>query len=598
MKANKILDEQGKKKKLDITQYLGLIAGFVEFPIIINENDRKTIIIHPKYRLTTLRDNIPDIAHYYIQKLSLTYPWNKAIYPQDIGIAKEFLKEVIFDVKEDLDLEGFEGIISFLVPISSNIDSSIMVTPQFFNVGKYDERKTIRYVESWEHDFSYRDIHLSRSSKKKKNFAIFRQGVLLSETEPPFFLSRHVSRELSGPFSLINIPIRKDDKINVARTSIERSTKSWDVILVEKIFNYIMDKNFDYVNKLSDSERFYQIGRFMEIYQLFPLDIILSKYSNLLSIPLLEKDGHLNFINYKNLSTKEIQTVPEPLKDEVTKHYFSKFLAKREYEGFLKYWQGNGYISIETEKYGYGCSAGINSATQIIELAIKHSHHLTSIEFIEPPYQQFPPMVQKKYIPNKGRSVEIKNPRIFQRLFNKYGVLSVAKKAREYPERLSLDEKRYLIHFISIPALSKINMRFPFKDVTIFSEPYENLFAYGDEFLNANHRITLKLIQLIGSIVTNQNIQPIDEESLGKINDVINNLNDFQSLNNFTDNFTKLWTLSKELNLLYVEPLSEFIPSKDDFIPKTFAKDPFSSLKEIPKDEPINPLFGKIIKSL
>ncbi|MCH8302849.1 MAG: hypothetical protein IH912_08860 [Proteobacteria bacterium] len=39
--------EAGKPKPLDVTKYLSIVAGFVEFPIVITEGDRKTIVLHP-----------------------------------------------------------------------------------------------------------------------------------------------------------------------------------------------------------------------------------------------------------------------------------------------------------------------------------------------------------------------------------------------------------------------------------------------------------------------------------------------------------------------------------------------------------------------
>ena len=95
-------NEKMTTESLDITGYLSIIAGFVEFPIIIDEDNRKTIILHPKQNSQEIKQRFGE--DYEIRQLDLGYPWSKAIRPQDLANAREFLREERFDVNSDLKM--------------------------------------------------------------------------------------------------------------------------------------------------------------------------------------------------------------------------------------------------------------------------------------------------------------------------------------------------------------------------------------------------------------------------------------------------------------------------------------------------------------
>ena len=79
-------EENEPVKPLDVTAYLSIVAGFVEFPIVVTEGDRKTIVLHPKQDAEAARQRFGE--EFEVHQLDLGYPWAEAILPQDLLTAR------------------------------------------------------------------------------------------------------------------------------------------------------------------------------------------------------------------------------------------------------------------------------------------------------------------------------------------------------------------------------------------------------------------------------------------------------------------------------------------------------------------------------
>ncbi len=156
------LDDKSKGvKPLDVTGYLSIVAGFVEFPIVITEGDHKTIVLHPKRDAEAARQRFG--KEFKVHQLDLGYPWSEAILPQDLSIAREVLREEHWDIASDFDLEGYEGTVTYLVPVDYSIDLSVY-SEEIRILNKGEHIKTVRKARNLR-DYSYsKDVGLSSSS--------------------------------------------------------------------------------------------------------------------------------------------------------------------------------------------------------------------------------------------------------------------------------------------------------------------------------------------------------------------------------------------------------------------------------------------------
>lgn len=109
------------KRTLEITDYLCEIAGFVEFPIHVEErwpgqeNPRMTLILHPDYDPDQECEGFEPVP--VVHQLSRDYPWEMITAPESLKSAQELITTHRFELKELLRDEGYEGWANFLAPL-------------------------------------------------------------------------------------------------------------------------------------------------------------------------------------------------------------------------------------------------------------------------------------------------------------------------------------------------------------------------------------------------------------------------------------------------------------------------------------------------
>ncbi len=105
--------ESAKPLEGALRRYLKEIAGFVEFPIIINENGKFTVIQHP-YSDNNAHSLVKDYPNLSIERLVFSYPFDSIFLPQDVESAKKLFIPKFLNPESELHLPDFEGGISFL----------------------------------------------------------------------------------------------------------------------------------------------------------------------------------------------------------------------------------------------------------------------------------------------------------------------------------------------------------------------------------------------------------------------------------------------------------------------------------------------------
>lgn len=126
--------------KLDVTGYLKDIAGFVEFPIYVEEEGRRTVILHPD-----LVASYGNTTGWEVAALDCSFAGQDFFVPQDVRRARDFFTEEKITIKPNPKNPLFEGTISFPVlneDIELQYHSNSTGTP---GPGPpYEEHKAIR----------------------------------------------------------------------------------------------------------------------------------------------------------------------------------------------------------------------------------------------------------------------------------------------------------------------------------------------------------------------------------------------------------------------------------------------------------------------
>ena len=107
-------------KGLEITTYLKAIAGFVEFPILITEDNRNTVVLHPNSSIDSADPRLQGYPDIEWHRTSLDHPIEQVMLPHYVKPARLELAEVAFDLTDDLSLPDYEGQIVYLAPRNEN----------------------------------------------------------------------------------------------------------------------------------------------------------------------------------------------------------------------------------------------------------------------------------------------------------------------------------------------------------------------------------------------------------------------------------------------------------------------------------------------
>jgi hypothetical protein len=581
--------KEHKIENLNINEYVKKVAGFVEFPIEIMEDDKKTIVLNP---MNTLSDS--KLNDNYC--LSYAFPVENAIKPQYVNIAKEFFSERQILLKEDLKLERFEGCLTFLIPKEEDID--------IVNIGRswpisdvklihlkshFDKDYRIRWNDDWvryRHGYSNSD---NLSVNKSNSFSVFLNGILLANAKAPEICSKKDINHYESDFItecfllpklVVNVPRTSEIKIDLARSTM-KGNDSWDKQIWEALFDYIKRNDIDKIK--DDRSRYFKLGRLTTYYRLNSSIILESilKDSSLIPYPILTPENKIEFINVSSDDNKNEFRLPcSFIKSDISELISSECIADNgDYKGILEYRKGANILAIGNKYYSEKAPASLINSNSIIESAIKKYYILKKIEFITSPMGKEAPWYQEVYgIKDRKYSVDLLNVD-----FNNVNISDLSNE-----EIFQIRQK-----------VKKEFSRMP--EIVSFNSPYNKQSFYSWKYLNKEHQFAQFLLILLVKIYKIKTEDILEPKIYGEIIDRINTL-PFMG-RSYSESLSKLDDINMEIeeiiNLcsLHSIKLSEF--SKiviEDLVPNSFIIKEYS-LEENNYIENIdtNQLWGELI---
>lgn len=305
-----------------MTTYLSIVAGFVEFPIVVTEGDRKTIVLHPNQDAEAARQRFGEA--FEVHQLDLGYPWAEAILPQDLLTAREMLREDRWDIASDLGLEGYAGVLTYLVPRDDIDAEGGDGSGSRFSVRGKDKSvpKIVRLTGQF--DFGWVEpVGMSHSSKRSSTYAVYRDGILLSTAsapESPLGLKSRVQcygcgRYLPVPQIVVNLPKTKSPRVDLARSKILGQHEHWDSPVYHAYLHHLFEKSLKDLLALDPAERLYQLGRIIAFYNIRPESLLQVFPHERLPVPFLEAGGRINALEWQEVGTDALYLFPEIIQD-------------------------------------------------------------------------------------------------------------------------------------------------------------------------------------------------------------------------------------------------------------------------------------------
>lgn len=555
-------DKNNPIDSLNVTEYLSIIAGFVEFPIIINEDDQKTIILHPKQDVVAMKQRFGE--DYRVNKLNLSYPWSEAILPQDLATARELLREERFDIKSDLGIEDIEGILAYLVPINGDID----IDPYDGKVEIRDENriskeKSIRGNQNWSYFSSLDFIGQSRSSKHCATYSVYKDGVLVPNASYPQDFLEPTERFLK-PLLLVNLSMKRGPIIDVSRTSFSAGSGFWDAHIHQTHFKKKIDDNLEKLLLLDPLERLYQMGHLVAFHRINPSELWKVFPHEYWPIAFLQSEGHIDAFEFGDISGKQIKLFPNTIVDDFQSELYSlfsrKYNTKDKPEGPLVKWKGDSAVIIDYGSVSYQAAMVLGCAIAISGVPIQEHYYVDSGHFTSPPWDGDPSLIQMVLLPKNHMEESIDISNLLEKAVRNPNLLSSYELSL-----LNENDSRY-----NTPHLKFVN----------FSKPFDRLFAYGTRIMNIKHPVAKDLLRLICILRLSKEHKSLSRE-LGKLEDSISSYYEMSTLNFLADEkedtvtnaLRYIWQIAKEIKFDFGEIDEQVIPEPDDFVSGTINLD-------------------------
>lgn len=564
-----ILEEIEQPVPLDVIGYLSVVAGFVEFPIVITEGDRKAVVLHPKQDAEAARQRFGQ--EFQVHQIDLGYPWSQAIAPQDLAIAQEFLQERSLDLVNDLRLKGYEGALTYLFPKSDRtiIGSHSILPGVLLYAGKESwfeiRARLIRPI----YGYDAAGPRLSDWLDSCYGYAVYRDGILIPEASEPasFRFEKDRPFYFPQPQFVVNLPKPQVPKVDLARTRLLGESGDWDIPIRGALLRHLSETTLKDILALDPMERCFQLWRFVGMYNIPAADLWRIFPHDQWPLLFLEPGGRLTVLEWNKVLNETLYISPRDISIALEKMIYNRWLTEDAYTGPLVEW------SSET------CVVGDLSTSRWLpymsntywQLPLKASHELAALRFLTPPWEGDPPLLQEIWLPTKKANVSLDIDELARKLERSPFVS---------PMEYSLLLERY--HDYGLPHLVE------------FASPFEKSFAYSFDWWNVRHLVTQVFCRVLVKIMLAELQKTLTEAQLGYLGDILPHIS-FTGSEHWGDWATKLrmfWHLAREFQLLDVDDIEQLVPRPEKFVPGSIGEE---ALKLRESREPLRPIhpFGQ-----
>jgi hypothetical protein len=303
-----------------------------------------------------------------------------------------------------LGIEGYEGVLSYLIPANDNIDilygHEVSLRDQL-----KPTKKLIRFSEEWVHSAVFIK-GLSRSSNCFKLCSVYKNGILLSSSDLQVprgaFWYGYGPRYLPMPRILVNITGPGKQSVDLARTRFIEEDEHWAKPIFSAYVRYIINKSIEKLLSLDPIERAYQLGRISIFHNIEPECLWQAFPQDYWPFIFLDENGCFIGDEWRNISKDSINFFP--ISRNSGDFLFFSDMSKTLLSEFYSKWRGD-KILIQHDYYNFPNSTAGTTAQYLWSTPIKQSHCLGAILFLNPPWEGYPPFFQKTLVPREANDL-------------------------------------------------------------------------------------------------------------------------------------------------------------------------------------------------
>lgn len=378
-------------ENLDVTRYLETVGAFSEFPVLIFEKGRHSVVLHPDSTIDIHTDpRLSRVEAVRVRKIEMGYPWQDAILAQDLELARSELIEEIVDIRRDLDLDFCEGCVTFLGV--GNRDAVITsARGQGFTIGSSEApaQVTIRWQRGWGEEDTHDEGKWVKSASPQPALSVYRDGILI----PGAHLTR--DREYHSVYLprrnvIVNLS-RSAPDLSISRTHLLPNQDNWFDPIDEALDQFFERRLAVELENLTGMKRFGRFGMFAGIFHLRETFLDFLNQQDF-PVPVLNGAG-LSFEPLSNFLKKPFRVIPPVLSYGVAELLAAAYEDKP-YEGYMNGWRGDGVIVLR-----YASSLALDRAMFFLDLLLTRTHVAKSVVLLKAPDNSVPRVAQEIWGP-------------------------------------------------------------------------------------------------------------------------------------------------------------------------------------------------------
>lgn len=566
------------------TAYLCKIAGFVEFPIIVHEGAKNTIILHPKASREIAHNRFG--ADYDIVQLRLNCVFEDVVISEDVPIAKQLFKMETYDLATDLGLDDYEGVLSYPIPLDEDTDFTggprgydalkVLTSGSTNMVGKF-----VRMTRGWQGQLLPVQSRTGEMYFECNN--VYRDGILVPHAE-----IRAASLSRPSPIShltslVVNIPKTRSKEISLARNQIVTDSHEWAGPIFSAHSKVLARKYCIPGQRLSQPSRYlFRLASFMvfhglsmeQLSEVFPREDW--------PFPFLQTNGCVEFKRYGEIIQHPINRSPDPL-SHVNTHLMRSLVEDKEIPQLCTLWRGPDTLIDDYATWGgsNGDSIILDSLRHIIIDSIEMSHRFDTVIFLTPPWNGSPPLLQEIWVPQKDSD----------RLPSKLAESKLAILSRDPSNVFELEQACMQESFFEAIGIRQFHMR-----LARFPKPFENSFAYGNNAMNLNHPISQALLHLMSVAFAKEDLWKIPLSELKAMRLILGRvislpgaiLSEYSS---WADSTNDLWKIVNKVGLASHLGVTTLTPTIDQFVPGSTEQ-----FLDVKVNDSWNRTFGELVE--
>lgn len=522
-------EQTSSNVRLQVTEYLSQVAGFVEFPIIIDEDGKRTVILHPARPVTDADEFRSEGVAHEVRQLTTEYPWDEAFEPQDSELAQTHLRQQSFDLKLDLGLMDYEGTISYVKPVSNEaiFRSGYRASHNAIEISiKERDSWILRVKQAWLDRGQKKG--LSPSSLANHSLSIYRDGILVADAGVTRHDTIHFLYQWPIPMLRVNLSKRIGGDVDVTRRALTDTVSSWDAPIWRGVVDHLRKHDIIEALDREPSLRLELLGKLTTVFHLTDVEISeLVPYASWPLPMLVATEGALVLDN-QLVFGQITRTAPDMIKDEVGKALYGK--DGQEAVDFLKLWRGSASIAVTNRSFR--ASLGVEFWVELSERILKSLLAPAGVRFLWPPYPGLPCLPQNEF--QCIRPSDIPESDLMERTML---------------DPLSLD----------LPDLCALRHRSPYRIRDIlaaapFSSPFECFFIGEGSVPNRRHPTTVALLRCFAAVRWHQLKRSRQPVEIGRALDQFELVASRLHSRRIEASLDSLWAVVKQGRFLDFEP--------------------------------------------